>query len=290
MYISNELKVVNNKQFNEEIRSNFIDILEFVIEKIIKDKNVFELDNFYARYYDEFELKTNCHENIYNTLYLELNQPLNFKTSKKIKKYHKKDKIKFPELYYSLDYFLLDLYNTMLTTLDGNNIVWRDEYSVCVKSTVNIDDKPYEYYFRIIPCISYYNTNDARGQMYRKNNGVEIEYVDDAIINFNKKNEETNDLYRQTILIFKNLILKEKNIDALPKEIIETMLYNVPNELFKNDTLDNMINIINYVRNNSIKQFKTLDEQDLAFVSIYRSMSLLYVKHITKIIEKNLLK
>ena len=36
--------------------------------KIIKDKNIFELGNFYARYYDEFKLKTNCHEEIYNTI------------------------------------------------------------------------------------------------------------------------------------------------------------------------------------------------------------------------------
>ena len=111
--------------------------------------------------------------------------------------------------------------------------------------------------------------------MYKKNNGIEIEYVDQAINNFNNKNKKTKDLYRQTILIFKNLILKDKNIKTLPREIIETMHHNVPNEMFKDDSQSTMINIINYVRNNSIKQFKTIDEQDKAFVSIYRSMSLI---------------
>lgn len=290
MYIANELKVINTNQYNKEIRSNFMDILAMVVDKIISDKNIFELENFYARYYDEFEIRTNCNENIFNTVYLELNQPLNHKPLKNLKKSLKSNKIQFPDLYYRLEDFLEDIYNVMMVTLDNNNIVWKEEYCVCIKSTVIEEDKPKEYYFRIIPCISYYNSKDVRGQMYKKNDGIEIEYVNNAMDNFNKKNDLTNDLFRQTILIFKNLILKEKNITSLPREIIETMLYNVPNEMYKDDSLNTMINIINYIRNNSIKQFKTIDEQDLAFVSIYRSMSLLYVKHITKIIEKNLLR
>lgn len=290
MYISNELKVVNKKEYNEEIRDNFMDILAHVIEKIISQKNIFEMDNFYARYFDEYTLKTNCHENIFNTIYLELNQPLNYKPSKNPKKSLKNKKFKFPELYYKLEDFLSDIYDQFLITLDSNNIVWKEENAVCIKSTIVENDTSFSYYFRVIPCISYYNSQDIRGQMYKKNGGIEIEYVDNAISNFNKKNMETNDLYRQTILIFKNLILKEKNVNILPREIIETMLYNVPNEMYKDDSLPTMINIINYIRNNSIKQFKTIDEQDFALISEYRSMSLIYIKHITKIIEKNLLK
>lgn len=296
MYIANELKIVNSDQYNEEIRSNFIDILEVVITDIIKEKPTFSLENFYARYYDEFSLNTNCNKDTFNTVYLEINQPLNFKPSKLIKKQIKNGenlkemKISFPELYYGLDEFIEDLYTTFVKTLDSNNIVWKDDYSVCLKTTINENDKSYDYYFRVIPCISYYNQKDYRGQMYKKNDGIEIEYVDIAKDNFENKNKKTKDLFRQTILIFKNLALKEKNISSLPKEIFETMLYNVPNEMFVNDSKETMINIINYVRNNSAKQYKTIDEEDLAFVSIYRSMSLIYVKHIIKIIEKQLLK
>ena len=290
MYIPNELKVLNNNQFNQEIRENFLDILEFVINEIISEKKAFNISDFYARYFDEFELKTNCHEDIFNTIYLEINQPNNYKPSKILKKSIKSTKIQFPELYYTLEEFLEDLNITLLKTLDSNNIIWKDEYSVCLKSSVLQNDKTYTYYFRIIPCITYYNLNNVRGIMYKKNDGIEIEYIENSIKNFAKKNKQTKDLYRQTILIFKNLLLKEKNIKSLPREIIETMLYNVPNEMFKDDSQSTMINIINYIRNNSIKQFKTLDEQDQAFVSIYRSMSLIYVKHITKILEKQLLK
>ena len=290
MYIPNELKVVNNNQYNPEIRDNFLNILEYVINEIISEKKAFDISDFYASYFDEFELKTNCHEDIFNTIYLEINQPNNYKPSKILKKSVKTTKIQFPELYYTLEEFLEDLNVTLLKTLDSNNIVWKDEYSVCLKSTVLQDDKSYTYYFRIIPCITYYNEKNVRGIMYKKNEGIEIEYIDQAKNNFNKKNKKTNDLFRQTILIFKNLLLKEKNIKTLPREIIETMLYNVPNEMFKDDSQSTMINILNYIRNNSIKQFQTLDEQDQAFVSIYRSMSLIYVKHITKVLEKQILK
>lgn len=292
MYIANELKIVNNSGYNEIVRSNFMDILQDVICNVICDKNIFEMNNFYARYYDEYELNTSCNNDIYNTIYLEINQPLNYKPSKVLKNSikNKNRKIQFPDLYYTLEAFTDDLYNRFVLTLDGNNIIWKDDYSVCIKATINIEDTNYEYYYRIIPCITYYNQNNVRGLMYKKNNGIEIEYIDKSIDNFFNKNEKTNDLYRQTILVFKNLLLKEKGITNLPREIIEVMLYNVPNEMFVNDSQQTMINIINYIRNNSVKQYKTIDEEDFAFVSIYRSMSLLYVKHITKIIEKQLLK
>ena len=165
MYIPNELKVVNNNQYSPEIRENFLNILEYVINNIISEKKAFDISDFYASYFDEFELKTNCHEEIFNTIYLEINQPNNYKPSKILKKSVKKTKIQFPELYYTLEEFLEDLNVTLLKTLDSNNIVWKDEYSVCLKSTVLQDDKSYTYSFRIIPCITYYNEKNVRGIM-----------------------------------------------------------------------------------------------------------------------------
>ena len=288
MYIANELKVLNNTQFNPKIRENFMQILKHVVGQIIESKEMFDLNNFYARYYDEFLLKTNCHEEIYNTVYLEINQPLNYKPNKIIKKSRQKNKLQFPELYYSLEEFSEDLYLTLMVTLDSNNIIWKDDYSVCIKSTVNEENQVYSYYFRVIPCLTYFNENNTHGLMYKKNDGIEIEYVDNAIKNFNTKNKKTKDNFRETIIIFKNLLLKDIKITTLPKEIIETMVYNVPNELFEDDSKRTMLNILNYIRNNSLKQFKTIDEEDLAFISIYRSMSLIYVKHITKLLEKML--
>lgn len=287
MYIANELKVVNNKQYDADIRENVLDILYTLID-IIASKRAFDISDFNLEYYDEFELKTNCHEDIFNTIYISINQPSNYKPLKKIPK--DKDKIIFPELYYTLDEFKKDLHAEFVANLDSNNIIWMDEYSVCLKATVNKDDAQYDYYFKMIPCLTYYNQNNVKGQMYQKNGGIEIEYIDLAKDNFKKKNDLTDDLFRQTILIYKNLLLKEKNITTLPREIIETFVYNVPNDMFVDDSKRTMINIVNYIRNNSIKLFKTIDEQDYAFTSQYRSMSPIYVRHITKVLEKQIIK
>ena len=44
---------------------------------------------------------------------------------------------------------------------------------------------------------TYFNENNVRGQMYKKNEGIEIEYVNVARKNFEKKNKQTNDIFRQ---------------------------------------------------------------------------------------------
>lgn len=289
MFISNEFKVIYNEQFNKEIRENFKLVIDHIIDNIILDKTLFDKTNFELIYYDEFELRTNCNKDIFSTLYLVINQPLNYKTSTKIKT-SSKNNIYFPNLYYNLDEFIDSIYLNLISILDNNNIIWKEENSVCLKSTVIENNVITDYYFRVIPCIAYYNSNNIKGLMYKKNNGIEIEYVTKAIENYNKKNKLTNNIYNDTIIIFKNILLKNNNINSLPKEIIETMLYNVPNNLFIDNSKKTLINIINFLRNNSIKNFKTIDEEDNAFTSIYRSMSLLYVKHIIKIIEKYLTK
>jgi len=182
------------------------------------------------------------------------------------------------------------LYDFFINNMDQNNIIWLDEYSINIKSVVNDESgEVNNYYFKVIPCITYFNKNNKHGCMYKKNRGIEIEYPELSIKNFKKKNRATKSLYKDIVLIFKNILLKQKNINSLPKEIIEIILYNVPDKMFVNDTKTTLINIINYMRNNSIKNFTTIDEQDLAFISIYRSLSHIYVKHILRLIEKYLI-
>ena len=38
--------------------------------------------------------------------------------------------------------------------------------------------------------------------------------------------------------------------------------------------------IINYIRNSNVLNYKTIDEQDYAFITAYRPMNLIYVKHV----------
>jgi len=122
-------------------------------------------------------------------------------------------------------------------------------------------------------------------EILSNNNDVQIEYPKLFIDNFNKKNQETNDKFRQIVLIFKNILLKDPKIKNLPSEIIETLVYNVPNNMLEKDDRQSILNVINFIRNNPLKSFKTIDEQDFAFASIYRGMSVIYCKHILKIIE-----
>ena len=114
MFISNEFKVMYNEQFNKEIRENFKLVIDHIIDNIILDKTLFDKTNFELIYYDEFELRTNCNKDIFSTLYLVINQPLNYKTSTKIKT-SSKNNIYFPNLYYNLDEFIDSIYLNLIS-------------------------------------------------------------------------------------------------------------------------------------------------------------------------------
>lgn len=289
MYIANELKKMENKINNDEIRDAFYQSLIDCVHIFFKDKDMFDDENFGLFYYDEYELKTNCHKDIFNTIYLEINQPLNYKLKLKSKPAKKKNKVEVPELYLNLTQIKKGLFDTFVHYFDNNTIVWQTKYGVSIKSTVKFEDDIIEtYYFVVIPVLTYYSPENKRGILYYSNNEIQIEYPLTSIENFNIKNEQTNDLFRQTVLIFKNILLKEKDIEQLPFEIIETILYNVPNSLYISDNKNDILKIVNFIRNNPLKDFKTIDENDFAFSSLYRSMSIYYVKRVLKIIENYL--
>lgn len=291
MFIVNELKKIEDKVNIDAVRQSLFDNLAVVVEKYISDKNIFSMDNFSAIFFDEYSLKTNCHKDIFSTIYLEINQPLNYRTSKVLINKKGKEKISIPELYLSLEEIKKGIFNELITYFDPNNILWEDRNAICIKSTIYDSDSGVEnYYFKIIPCLTHYNKNNVKGVMHYYNGQIDIEYPDLSITNFYNKNNLTDDLLRQTVLIFKNIILREKKIDSLPSEIFETLLYNVPTEMFLNDDRETLLNIANFLRNFCVKDFITLDEQDFAFTSNYRSMSMYYVKNVLKIIEKYLLR
>jgi len=290
MYIANELKSIVELPGVDIVRDNFLDNLSDIIIKFFSDKSMFTPDDFTFHVLDEYVLNTNCNKDIFINVYLEIDQPLNYKPTTKKSKLNS-NKYQIPEMYISLSDIKKGLTETFLKHFDNNNIVWQDKYGICLKSTIMInDDKNQSYYFRVIPAFTYYNKDNVRGIVYYNNRDVQIEYPEQFLINFNHKNKQTKDKYRQIIIILKNILLKEKNIDRLPSEIIETLIYNAPNEMLKNDDRQSMINLINFIRNNPLKSFKTIDEQDYAFSSLTRSMSILYSKHILKLIENYLTK
>lgn len=297
MYIANDLKVTKPNLEMDNIRQVFIDNLEQVIEKFFSDKTMFSSEDFTFYVLDEHILETNCHKDIFTCIYVEINQPNNYKPNlKKNKKlFNKKDseiKYNIPNLYIPLSEIRKGIHDTCLKHFDNNNIVWLDKFSICIKSSVLFEDNTtkLDYYFKIIPALTYYNENNVRGLVYYNGKDIQIEYPEQFYLNFMDKNKKTKDKFRQIVLILKNILLKDKDCQRLPSEIIETLVYNVPNSMLKSDDKNSLINIINFIRNNPIRDFKTIDEQDYAFSSLYRSMSALYSKHITKIIEKTLTK
>jgi len=288
LFVENEFKKVINIEGIEEYRENGINFLGQILSQFVDDKKMFDLGDFSAYAYDEYVLNTACHKDVFITLYLEINQPANYRPDKK--KNIKTDKLKFPELYYDLSKILEDLYNLSVKNLDSNNLIWHDNNALYIKSTVLISDsETTNIYYKIIPGLVYYNKNNARGIMYKFNGGIEIEYPLLSIDNFIKKNTVTKDIYRQMVVMFKNIILQDEKTTRAPKEIIEILLYNAPNEIFVDTSKKTMLSIINYLRNNNVKNYKTMDEEDHAFISSYRSMSPIYVKHILKVIEKFIL-
>lgn len=291
MYIANELKNLVPLENIVEVRESYIENIFLVIEKFFADKTMFSMNDFTIHVLDEYVLDTNCNKDIFSTIYLEIDQPLNYKPSTKKKSLSKKDKYQIPEMYIKLSEIKRGLFETLGKHFDNNNIIWEDKYGVCLKSVLTKDENTSQsYYFRLIPSFTYYNKDNVRGLVYYHNNDIQIEYPEQFFKNYAKKNKQTKDMFRQTVLIFKNILLKEKSINRLPSEIIETLVYNVPNEMLINDDRQSIINVVNFIRNNPLRSFKTIDEQDYAFSSLYRSMSIMYCKHILKIIENYLTK
>jgi len=139
----------------------------------------------------------------------------------------------------------------------------------------------------LIPCFQYKNENGSIGVLYYSDNerDIEIEYPNIAYENFEQKNKETEGAYLNSILIFKNIFAKQTKTLSLPFEIFETILYNVPNNLFSTNFTQSALQIINFLRNKSTKDFKTLDGQDNAFSSEFRSMSALYARKVINVVS-----
>lgn len=295
MFIANDLKQIKTVYKLDSIRESFMENLFIIVENFFSDKNLFSPEDFTFYVNDEHILRTNCHDNIFTCIYLEINQPNNYKpnfkkklikiNSNKPSKY-KHNKYKIPDLYIQLSDIRKGLCESALKHFDSNTIVWQDKYSVLIKSSIIENDKKYDYFFKIIPALTYYNNDNTRGLVYYSGNDVQIEYPTKFFENYCKKNKQTKDMYRQIILILKNILLKEKDFERLPSEIIETLVYNVPNSMLLSDNKENIINIINFIRNNPMRDFKTIDEQDYAFSSLYRGMSAFYSRHVLKTIEK----
>ena len=276
------------------LRENFKYMVKESFEEFFADKEIFDIKRNYRSYYfDEVELQTNTFRNVINTLYVEIKQPLNYKDN---------SRGLIPELYLTLEEIKNGIFSILITKNDKNTLLWQTKFGI--ELSYNNTDEELEksndkenickdniniYRFKLIIGLSYKNKRNKYGILYYANNkgDAQLEYPIIAIENFVYKNYQTKNMYTKYINIFKNMFMESKKVDDVPPEIFETILYNVPNNLFNEKiNFDTVKNILNYLRNFSIKEYKTIDEQDSAFVSQYRAMSLFFVKHALKYIEK----
>lgn len=272
----------------ENVKENLITISKYVVGNFFNDKPMFTEENFKYYYYDDFIFETNNSETNYITLYIEINQPKNIKSiqTEKFKRKVKDEKIK--DLHLTLEEIKNGLFEHYVTCFDNNTLLWQEKYSINLSVNEVIDNQKVNYLIRIIPCFTYVNEKGVSGVIYYDNSlyNIEIEYPLVSIQNFYNKNEATNNLYYYYDVLIKNIFLecrKEKNIYF---EIFETLLYNVPNKLYTDQSVKTLTQIINFLRNNNIKDYKTIDEQDFAFTSKYKSFSILFAKHTLGQIEK----
>lgn len=272
----------------ENVKENLITISKYVVGNFFNDKPMFTEENFKYYYYDDFIFETNNSETNYITLYIEINQPKNIKSiqTEKFKRKVKDEKIK--DLHLTLEEIKNGLFEHYVTCFDNNTLLWQEKYSINLSVNEVIDNQKVNYLIRIIPCFTYVNEKGISGVIYYDNSlyNIEIEYPLVSIQNFYNKNEATNNLYYYYDILIKNIFLecrKEKNIYF---EIFETLLYNVPNKLYTDQSVKTLTQIINFLRNNNIKDYKTIDEQDFAFTSKYKSFSILFAKHALGQIEK----
>lgn len=267
--------------FDVENKDDILDTFKYTIDNIVAeyfdDKQMFSPDDIKTYYYDEYKLGTNVCMDTSAILYLEINQLSN------IKRFNEKSEIQ--DRYLTLKKIKDDLTEICLNYFDSNTLIWQAKYSINFAINVyNDDQEKFTHYFQIIPCFTQTNEDNVSGVMYHTNDKmlIEKEYPRLSIRNFKAKNNATNDLYRQYILLFKNAFKNDKKINDLPFEIFEVLLYCVPNLYFTDMSKQTTLKILDYIKNCGIKLSKTLDEQQYAFKSKYKSLSSIYAQMVIK--------
>ena len=284
MYLAKSFLQIEQDEITQIDREVFLNKIEELLPDFFADKSLFKKENLSLYYYDEYSIKTCVTAKSPSTLYLEINQPQNIKEWKK-----KENRHTYPTLYYPLNSLRKDLCDYFIKNFDENTLIWKDEYGINFSINIydEIEDDVRNIRFRIIPCITYKEDNKETGVLYfnEKSRYVVIEYPKIAAKKFREKNKKCLGIYKDYCIIFKNLYKLIRSESVLPSEIFETILYNVPDLFYENYSLDCLKKIMNYIRNSSITNYKSLDEQDLAFVSSYRPFNIVYAKHAIRKLE-----
>ncbi len=276
----------------KEVNSNFLENLRHIVYGYFSDKYLFNESNVSIYFCDEYCYNTACYSNIPATVYIEINQPDNYKTLRGGQPYQfDHNNLKAPHMYLTLQTLKKNLLDEMLKVFDSTCTLWQFKYGIMLSTFAEDEEGNRTYYsFRIIPCITYINKDGKRGIMYYNDylSEINIEYPKLSIINFRIKDRQTSGLLAEFTSSLKLQYMKLAKTPDLPDTIFETMAYNVPVELLSSDNMQTYYKAVNYLRKLNLREYKAIDEIDNAFTCKYRIMSATYVNHVLKVIGKNI--
>lgn len=125
---------------------------------------------------------------------------------------------------------------------------------------------------------TYFKSNDNHG----KDMGVALQHKETSrrIVNYPvqhykngvAKHKETNEWFKPTVRIFKNMVSYLVDNGALKKGVapsyfLQCMIYNVPSDLFGKNYEETFCNVVNYLNQANLSYFKCEHEKHLLFGS-----------------------
>ena len=296
-----------NYSYKEDINLYYARI---AFENIVKDA--------FSEYFDSLDIEANLKKN-FRGLYFDKNV---FGTDMAfdVNIYYVEIRSLIDEKNICLDKVRNYIYNILINKSKKDTLLWKTKTSINISYYENIyqeslitnnknNDEENEknnseekqtkinvLNFKLIIGVPYKNqkTNKHGIKYYAKSNrGASIiKYPVISIDNFLYKNHITNNNYTKYINLCKNIILEhKKSKDLLKTDIIETMLYNMPNHyLNTKPDVKSLRNIINYIRNFPLQNYKTIDEQEFAFLTDKTNFTFWDGKEIIKILENYYIK
>lgn len=125
------------------------------------------------------------------------------------------------------------------------------------KKTIKYQGSPKYSPVDILPCIRYTNRNRDVGIAFcdHSNNAVIVNYPKQHRDNGTEKNKRTNGSYKKIVRVFKNLrdqLIDEGEIGrkTAPSYFLECLLYNVPDECYKEYVPDGFISVFGWLTSN----------------------------------------
>lgn len=156
-------------------------------------------------------------------------------------------------------YNVTTLYNDILVQLSKQMYNKTELYINSNKITI-IGEEEFGLPINIYP-VFYVDEEKFKLYNIKTDKNIIIDFKD-RFQNVEIKNLQTNDNYINQIRIFNNIywnIFKQK-----PNQIfIESLIFSCPNNLFVNDVVETTINLVNYIKNNTMQNLKSICDETI---------------------------